>query len=432
MRLRNFVIIFTALSVVLAAGSRIYAQTLEANPNYQIATSTESSRQTLQSQLQQKSQELDQINSQISAVNQQLTAVSSQKQSLQSQINSYNYQTKQLNLNLAAGELTVQQLALQIQSLGFDIQDIKNAITQAKQSIINIFQKIQQNDADNMLIVFLRNKSLTDSVLELQTLKDLEANLSVNVDNLTTLQQDLSQKISDSTQKQNQISLENENIKYRKEIIGQQNSDKQALLAETKNKESAYEALMSQLQQRQAEINNEVEAIDSILRTKIDPSLLPPVGSGILSWPVTGIITQGYGATDFAQTAYNSKWHPGIDIGVPMGTPIFASEDGTVVLAMNQDLYCYREGYGKVVVINGATTNLTTLYGHMSLMLVSKGDIIKKGQLIGYSGKTGYATGPHVHFGVYAEPTFYIGPNKSCGQMPYGGDLDPFSYLAKQ
>jgi len=69
---------------------------------------------------------------------------------------------------------------------------------------------------------------------------------------------------------------------------------------------------------------------------------------------------------------------------------------------------------------------LTTLYGHLSRIVVQKGDFVKRGQVIGYSGQTGYATGPHLHFTVYAKTTFYMGPSKVCGPMPYGGDLNPW------
>ncbi|MCL5733627.1 MAG: M23 family metallopeptidase [Patescibacteria group bacterium] len=189
--------------------------------------------------------------------------------------------------------------------------------------------------------------------------------------------------------------------------------------------------MVDDLKKQQQAIADEIEAIDSVLRTKIDPSLLPAPVPGVLAWPtISGApITQGYGNTKFAETGYRSHWHNGVDIGIPIGTPVFAAQDGTVVASANQDLYCYHGAYGQFVAIDG-TDNLSTVYGHLSLRIVKKGDTVKRGQLIGYSGKTGYATGPHLHFGVFAGPTFYIGPSKTCGPAePYGGDLNPLSYL---
>jgi len=74
--------------------------------------------------------------------------------------------------------------------------------------------------------------------------------------------------------------------------------------------------------------------------------------------------------------------------------------------------------------------NLTTLYGHLSRIVAKTGDTVKRGDLIGYEGSTGYATGPHIHFTVYASPTFYMGSSKTCGPMPFGGDLNPTLYLS--
>ena len=144
--------------------------------------------------------------------------------------------------------------------------------------------------------------------------------------------------------------------------------------------------------------------------------------------PVSGILSQDYGATKFAKYGYLGKWHNGVDFAAPVSTPIFSAEKGKVVAVGNSDAYCYRGAYGKFIVIEHEN-NLTTLYSHLSLQVVKVGDIISRGQLIGYAGKTGYATGPHLHFTIFASQTFRMGPSRICGLLPYGGDLNPMDYL---
>ena len=72
--------------------------------------------------------------------------------------------------------------------------------------------------------------------------------------------------------------------------------------------------------------------------------------------------------------------------------------------------------------------NLTTLYAHLSVQSVKQGSAVKKGEVVGYMGSTGFATGPHVHFTVYASNTF-ITQQRWFGLLPLGGSINPRNYL---
>lgn len=86
----------------------------------------------------------------------------------------------------------------------------------------------------------------------------------------------------------------------------------------------------------------------------------------------------------------------GIDIGTPVGTPIMASANGTVTVARN---YGYNGGYGQYIVISHPN-GTQTVYGHLSAVIVSQGQTVVQGQVIGYSGNTGKSTGAHLHFEI--------------------------------
>lgn len=90
------------------------------------------------------------------------------------------------------------------------------------------------------------------------------------------------------------------------------------------------------------------------------------------------------------------EFHPGIDMAVAYGTPIYATAPGTVLEAN------FAGGFGNHVLIDHGY-ELQTLYGHMSKMAVTAGTQVKRGQLIGYVGSTGRSSGPHLHYGVYAQ-----------------------------
>jgi murein DD-endopeptidase MepM/ murein hydrolase activator NlpD len=115
-------------------------------------------------------------------------------------------------------------------------------------------------------------------------------------------------------------------------------------------------------------------------------------GGGSLYRPVPGAITSAFGYR-MHPIFHVRKMHTGVDMHAGMGTPIRAAESGTVISAG------WRGGYGKCVVIAHGG-NLATLYGHQSTILVSAGETVERGEVIGKVGSTGYSTGPHLHFEV--------------------------------
>ncbi|MEK7614182.1 MAG: M23 family metallopeptidase, partial [Patescibacteria group bacterium] len=105
----------------------------------------------------------------------------------------------------------------------------------------------------------------------------------------------------------------------------------------------------------------------------------------------------------------------------------------------NTDNQCYGVSYGKWVLVRH-TNGLSTLYAHLSLIKVSPGEAVQKGDILGYSGNTGYSTGPHLHFAVFASQAVHVsGPteykSRICGTYlkipvaPKSGYLNPLSYL---
>jgi murein DD-endopeptidase MepM/ murein hydrolase activator NlpD len=126
--------------------------------------------------------------------------------------------------------------------------------------------------------------------------------------------------------------------------------------------------------------------------------------TGKLLMPIPhATITQGFGPTPYAfEAAYAGfpHFHTGVDLAVPLGTPVFAAADGVVVLARPMtDASGNLVGYGNYVIVQH-DAGLKTLYGHLLMIGVKEGDVVKRGQLIGLVGSTGNSTGPHTHFEV--------------------------------
>lgn len=126
---------------------------------------------------------------------------------------------------------------------------------------------------------------------------------------------------------------------------------------------------------------------------KLPTAVLREISGDLFRWPVRGIITSWYSWRRDPFSGRNT-FHNGLDIGVPMGTPIGAAMEGTVSETG------YSPIMGKYVMLSHPG-GWRTLYAHMSSISVQEGQYLSRGGRVGFSGNTGYSTGPHVHFTVY-------------------------------
>jgi murein DD-endopeptidase MepM/ murein hydrolase activator NlpD len=401
----------------------------------------------LRQAIDEKSKELREINSQIEGARKNLVETEEKSNTLNQVIKQTTNSIKQLNLGIRGTEINIEKLKLELKMLDYDISNKEERINLKKEAIIKLLQDLQEKNREGTLIILLKNKSLAESISEIQSITDFNDGLSSEISELEELKNDSKDKFNQSLNKKERIEKENKNLKYKKSIAEDQKKEHQDLLKLNKQNEKILRQRVEELEKQQAEIIEEIEKIEEELRKQIDPSALPTARPGVLGNPVEGNlrITQGYGATSFAQKVYSGKFHNGIDIGMAVGTPILAAEDGEVLAVGDTDRYCpsvwhgkkrFTGSYGKYILIKH-NNNLSTAYSHLSRQIVRVGDIVKRGDIIGYSGNTGRSTGPHLHFTVYANimsgGNKFLSPeirqSRNCGPQPYGASLNPLGYL---
>lgn len=161
-----------------------------------------------------------------------------------------------------------------------------------------------------------------------------------------------------------------------------QQDGKAAILARVRSDRHRLEGDLADLKAEQARIAGVLTAPTGA------PSGPAAQGTGQLTWPVNGPIT-----SPFCERRAWESCHPGIDIGVPSGTPIHAADSGRVAFAGPNG------GYGNFTCVQH-TSALSTCYAHQSSIGVSVGQNVRKGQVIGLSGCTGLCFGAHLHFEV--------------------------------
>ena len=172
-----------------------------------------------------------------------------------------------------------------------------------------------------------------------------------------------------------------------------------------------------------------------------DPSSSPDTGSKFLDTPLDSIkVTQNFGDTEFAKSgAYKGKGHNGVDFRASPGTSVRSVLSGTITSTGNTDAVSGCYSYGKWFLVKH-NNGLSSLYAHLSHISVSSGDQVLTGQVIGYSGNTGYSTGPHLHLGLFVTQgvrvvrfgDIKVETNCADATIPFATHeayLDPLSYL---
>lgn len=161
------------------------------------------------------------------------------------------------------------------------------------------------------------------------------------------------------------------------------------------------EAALRQIVSHEEELDGSVESIqteivEQLRSTGSGPLPAGPAANGAalgMIWPVEGPIASGFGPRDIGA---GYEFHPGIDIAVPEGTPIHAALSGSVVFTEPE---ASSGGYGNYTCIDHGG-GLSTCYAHQTSFAVSAGQSVSQGEVIGYTGCTGYCLGPHLHFEV--------------------------------
>ncbi len=357
----------------------------------------------------------------------------------QSAIRAVDLEIKALQTKISVTENKIDRTNLTLDAIQKSIDEHERKIDTGKKAIAETMQVSQSGENEPMIETILREGSFSAVWKTLDTTEQFRTELKQNTDFLTRekagLETDQTEKLNE---KKSLVSLKNE-LADQQLISQSTKSSKNRLLNETKNKESEYKKLVAEKTAAKEQFEKELFDYESKLKIAIDPASIPDEVAGVLSWPLDSIrVTQYFGKTVDAKRLYASGSHNGVDFAAVVGSKVKAAREGTVIGTGNTDLVPGCASFGKWVMVQH-DNGLSTMYAHLSLISVSQGQSVARGELLGYSGATGYATGPHLHFGVYASEGVRIEKysasiNCKTAVMPLAptkGYLDPMAYLPK-
>ncbi len=394
----------------------------------------------LKGQIEQKNKAMELIQKEIEEYKQKIATTAEEAGSLKKQITLLLNNLAQIKADIKFTQNRIDTASLTIEELSLSANNTEQNITEDIDAISELIRLVNEADSNSLIEIILANNNLSDFFSNLDNIQDLTKQIDLRLNELKKLRVNLEESKKKIIFEKENLENKKEELMDKKDIQVNVQKQKENLLTQTKNKESLYKNLLNDRIKKQEDLEKEMKLIEEALKVAISPDYLPKTGQGVLSWPVRDpVITQYFGNTEFATKnpqVYKGMGHNGIDLRASIGTQITASADGKVLDTGNTDAACKGVSYGKWVLIEHSN-NLTTLYTHLSLIKVKNGDILKRGDVMGYSGDTGFVTGPHLHFAVFASKAVkadYV-KSKVCGTMmklplaPYNGYLNPLSYL---
>lgn len=403
---------------------------------------------------------IDQLNQQINSAEDKIRAIdkeieaqkkliqntSAKASEIKAQVDTLTATRNKLTKDITRTQSVISKSKLTIEKLDIEITDKQRKIQELQEGLSESMRNLQKNSDSSLFELALNTGSMSDFFEQIVEIKRFKEELINKKYELLDTNQQLSEK--KSTEEKTKEELERE----RKILAGQHDSVlstekvKSNLLSATKSEQSKYEQLLKEKEAQKQAFEALVRDIESKIKILIDPGSYPAPKRGVIAWPLSSIyITQEFGGSDFAKNnpgIYGRAYHPGTDFGASIGTKVMSASSGTIRDFGNTDAYpgCY--AWGKWILVDH-DNGLSTLYAHLSSIIVSRGQKVAQGEVIALSGNTGITTGPHLHFTLYASQGVKTGKygvykpgGSGCAATDATGPfadlsayLDPMTYL---
>ena len=399
--------------------------------NFVFAQTDEEKMADLRAQIQALEQQAEQLKGTIFQTQTEAATLKNQIANLKNQIAS-------LKTQISLTGKKIDKTKIEINDVQNNIFNTQEKIDKQKNTIGRLLLFMDRMDKDNLLSIILKNNDLSDYFRQTQSAITVSANLMNLVDDLQNTEDRLNENKDNLEGKKKDLESLKQQQNAQKISLDQATKDKDQLLRDTKGQEAEYQKMLAEVERQESVFFSQLRELEThviqggLYIVQVTASSLPKKGTKLFRWPEEGYrITQGYGCTKYARCGrksgpYNGAPHNGIDMAAGFGTPIYAIADGQIIANGKND------GWGNWVAIQHPNQyNLVSTYSHMSaLSFLQVGTSIYAGQVIGYEGSTGNATGSHLHLSVYKDFFTYVNEKKDQLYFNYfEGSVNPLDYL---
>ena len=330
----------------------------------------------------------------------QISAYTRRINHLQARIGRLEGQQAEAQADLDAKRAELAHIQRELRAERRRLVRLRARLAQARTALAQRLVELYQADKPDIVTVILSSngfaqllergefmKRVSDQDQQIiKLVRDAKADATATAKRLDTLEGRQAQITKIVQARRDQIASAKQGLINTRVGLNGTRADKAHALAGVRTERQQLEGNLSGLKAEQAKIQATLQQAQGALAAG-------PIqhGNGSLIWPVNGPIT-----SQFCERRAWEACHPGIDIGVPSGTPIRAAAAGRVALLQSAGA---SGGYGNFTCIQH-TGALSTCYAHQERFAVSLGQSVSQGQVIGYSDCTGLCFGPHLHFEV--------------------------------
>ncbi|MGP1570305.1 MAG: murein hydrolase activator EnvC family protein [Eubacteriales bacterium] len=328
---------------------------------------------------------------------QKLTNVNNQIKTVKKQLQEGKKMENALNIEIQQLENKINNSQAKVNAISGDIGATQIKINEKVNELARLQAEMTEQNAN--LNARLRsmykngNVGFVDVLLGSNGIEELMTNLD-----RVKLVYENDKRVMDELKEQNRIVADSKAqlVALQQTLVAKQNEAKQVTAELSADKKEVAGKKAEVANNNKALIEQEKAFLAEANRLKAEILAMQSTGTtysgGSMAWPAPGNtrITSPFGW----RTLYGRRdFHTGLDIGAKTGSPIVAANSGTVMRAG------WNNSYGNVVFIDHGG-GIVTVYAHNSELLVSKGDVVARGQQIARAGSTGNSTGPHLHFEV--------------------------------
>ena len=402
MRLRSILVIAVLAPLALWAALPLVS-----------SASPEASVSSLQNRIDKKQSRLDQVNGRAQVLSTDISGLTHRIDALQGTITTLQRRESTIQADLDAKRAALQRTQDELRRVRVRLVQLRARLARARAVLADRLVELYKSDQPDIVSVVLDANGFAD-LLEngaylqrigqqdraiITAVRDAKAAMATAARRLGALEQRQQEIATEIADRRNAVARVRVAVQGKRNAIDHVRDTKQALLGSVRAHAHEIDEDIKALQAQQSEIEARIRSAQGGFGS-IPAG--PIRGGGRFIWPVNGPIT-----SPFCERRAWEACHPGIDIGVPAGTPIRAAGTGTVVIAG------WVSGYGNYTCIDHGG-GISTCYGHQSAIHVGVGQHVTQGQVIGLVGCTGLCFGDHLHFevrinGAVTNPLNYLG-----------------------